>query len=378
MKAILQDKDSAVGQVLYMALELSHKTWKLGLSNGEKQRVKSIEAGDWAALRCAVSTAKVKLGCEPGCRVISCYEAGRDGFWVHRALTGEGVENHVVDSASIEVKRRRRQVKTDRVDVGSLLRLLIRFVNGERQALTSIRVPSVAEEDQRRLNRERKRLQKERSALVVRSKSLLVAHGIRLESMRQLPALLPEATAAVVGYALPPELTAELRRSYERFELVDAQLRELEREQQARVQAGETPAMKQVQQLMTLKGVSWQSSWPLVMEFFSWRDFANGKQVGACAGLTPTPFTSGDSEREQGISKAGNKRIRTLMVELAWQWLRHQPDSQLSRWYRERFGHGGKRWRRIGIVALARKLLLALWRYLETGQLPAGAVLKEA
>jgi len=239
-------------------------------------------------------------------------------------------------------------------------------------------VPSVAEEDQRRLNRERKRLQKERSALVVRSKSLLVAHGIRLESMRQLPALLPEATAAVVGYALPPELTAELRRSYERFELVDAQLRELEREQQARVQAGETPAMKQVQQLMTLKGVSWQSSWPLVMEFFSWRDFANGKQVGACAGLTPTPFTSGDSEREQGISKAGNKRIRTLMVELAWQWLRHQPDSQLSRWYRERFGHGGKRWRRIGIVALARKLLLALWRYLETGQLPAGAVLKEA
>jgi len=136
MKAILQDKDSAVGQVLYMALELSHKTWKLGLSNGEKQRVKSIEAGDWAALRCAVSTAKVKLGCEPGCRVISCYEAGRDGFWVHRALTGEGVENHVVDSASIEVKRRRRQVKTDRGDVGSLQRLLIRFVNGERQAWT--------------------------------------------------------------------------------------------------------------------------------------------------------------------------------------------------------------------------------------------------
>lgn len=378
MKAILQDKDSAVGQVLYMALELSNKTWKLGFSNGEKQRVKSITAGDWTALRAQLAEAKAKLGGRPACRVISCYEAGRDGFWVHRALTGDGVENHVVDSASIEVKRRKRQVKTDRVDVGSLRRLLLRFVNGERQALTSIRVPSVAEEDQRRLNRERKRLQKERHALSVRSQSLLLVHGIRLTSMRQLPALLPEAKAAVVGYALPPDLTAELQRTYDRFTLVDQQLKELEALQKARVEAGESRALKQVRQLMRLKGVAWQSSWPLAMEFFSWREFANDKQVGACAGLTPTPYASGESEHEQGISKAGNKRIRTLMVELAWQWLRYQPDSQLSRWYRARFGHGGKRWRRIGIVALARKLLIALWRYLETGQLPAGAVLKEA
>lgn len=359
-----------------MAMELSHTKWKLGFSNGEKQRVKTIEARDWPALEVEVVQAKAKLHCAPDCPVVSCYEAGRDGFWIHRALREAGISNYVVDSASIEVSRRRKQVKTDRVDVLALLRLLMRFVHGEKEALRTVRIPTVEEEDQRRLNRERERLLKERGAHSARVKSLLVAHGIRLDKMSDLPRLLPTAQAAVTGYELPADLKAELEREYARYELVDRQVRELERLQVERAEAQGVPAMANIQQLRLLKGVGWQSSWTLTMEFFNWRAFKNAKQLGACAGLTPTAHDSGDLRREQGISKAGNKRIRTLMVELSWLWLRYQPNSELSQWYEQRFGRGGKRMRRIGIVALARKLLIALWRYLEHGVIPEGAVLK--
>jgi transposase len=309
---------------------------------------------------------------------VSCYEAGRDGFWIHRALLEAGVENYVLDSASIEVSRRRKKVKTDRVDVVALLRLLMRYVNGEQEALHAIRVPTVEEEDQRRLNRERDRLIKERGAHSARIKSLLKLHGISLGKINDLPGLLPAAKALVVEYALPADLKRELEREYERYELVDQQIKGLEKLQIQRAEDLDKPAMQQITQLMGLKGVGWQSSWILNMEFFLWRDFRNAKQLGSCAGLTPTPYDSGDSTREQGISKAGNKRIRRLMVELSWLWLRYQPDSALSQWFERRFGQGGKRMRRIGIVALARKLLIALWRYLEHGVLPEGAVLKAA
>lgn len=376
MKTVLQHKDNATNQVLYIAFELSNKKWKLGFSNGEKMRVKTIDAGNWEALHAEIELAKTKLHCAADCRVVSCYEAGRDGFWIHRALIAEGIENHVLDSASIEVNRRKRQVKTDRVDVGALLRLLIRYINGEKQALRAIHIPTVAEEDDRRLNRERDRLLKERGAHSARIKSLLVTHGIRLAKLSDVPRLLPTAKAAVTGYELPADLKEELEREYERYVLVDRQIRRLERLQIERAESEAIPAMQNIQQLRTLKGVGWQSSWVLSMEFFNWRQFKNGKQVGACAGLTPTPYDSGDSTREQGISKAGNKRIRKLMVELSWLWLRYQPGSQLSQWFEKRFGSGGKRMRRIGIVALARKLLIALWRYLEHGVIPEGAVLK--
>jgi transposase len=378
MKAALQTKDNASGDVLYMALELSNKKWKLGFSNGEKTRIKTIDAGHWVSLIAEIEHAREKLGCSPGCRVVSCYEAGRDGFWIHRALLEAGIENYVLDSASIEVSRRRKKVKTDRVDVVALLRLLMRYVNGEKEALHAIRVPTVEEEDQRRLNRERDRLIKERGAHSARIKSLLKLHGISLGKIGDLPALLPSARALVVGYELPADLRRELEREYERYELVDQQIKGLEKLQIQRAEDLDKPAMQQITQLMGLKGVGWQSSWILNMEFFLWRDFRNSKQLGSCAGLTPTPYDSGDSTREQGISKAGNKRIRRLMVELSWLWLRYQPDSALSQWFERRFGQGGKRMRRIGIVALARKLLIALWRYLEHGVLPEGAVLKAA
>ena len=376
MKTVLQSKDTAIHPVLYMAMELSHKKWKLGFSNGKKNRIRTIDARDWPALLAEIELAKSKLSCAIDCKMLSCYEAGRDGFWIHRALIAEGIENQVLDSASIEVSRRKKQVKTDRVDVLALLRLLIRYIGGEKQALRVIRIPTVAEEDDRRLNRERERLLKERGAHRARMKSLLVTHGIVLEKLAEVPQILAKAKAAVIGYELQPDLKSELEREYQRYELVNSQVRELERLQIERAESQDIPAMQKIQHLRGLKGVCWQSSWILTMEFFNWREFKNSKQVGACAGLTPTPYDSGDKTREQGISKAGNKRIRQLMVELAWLWLRYQPDSDLSLWFERRFGSGGKRMRRIGIVALARKLLVALWRYLEHGVIPQGAVLK--
>ncbi len=377
MNAILQTNDTALSSALYMAMELSNRKWKLGFSNGEKNRIITIDAGDWPALTAAIDLAKAKLYCAPDCHVVSCYEAGRDGFWIHRALTADGIENFVLDSASIEVSRRKKKVKTDRVDVIALLRLLMRYMNGEKEALHAIRIPTVEAEDQRRLNRERDRLIKERGAHTARIKSLLVAHGIRLEKMTDLPLFLPTAKAAVTGYDLPADLKAELEREYARYDLANKQIKKLEKLQIERTEAEGVPATRNIQHLRSLKGVGWQSSWILCMEFFNWREFKNAKQVGACAGLTPTPYDSGDSTREQGISKAGNKRVRKLMVELAWLWVRYQPGSKLTLWFQKRFGSGGKRMRRIGIVALARKLLIALWRYLETGVIPEGAILKE-
>lgn len=378
MTAILQDKDTVSVKVLYMALELSNRKWKLGFHNGERHRIKTIEAGDWGALQQEIHDARKKLKLPPACRILSCYEAGRDGFWIHRALDAEGIDNRVIDSSSIEVNRRQKQAKTDRVDVLALLSLLIRYSQGEQRALHPVRIPSIAQEDARRLSRERERLIKERGAHSARIKSLFVQHGIRLERMKDCPQQIETAVIPVLGQELPPELKQELRREYQRYQLVDQQVRALEAEQHRRVEIGseDEPGLEQIRQLMYLKGVGWQSSWLLVMEFFHWRGFKNAKQLGSCAGLTPTPYNSGDSTREQGISKAGNKRIRKLMVELSWLWLRYQPDSALSRWFGQRFAGGGKRMRRIGIVALARKLLIALWRYLEQGVIPEGAVLK--
>ena len=374
MTAILQSKDSVSGAVLYMAMELSNKRWKLGFSNGERQRQVSIEAGDWDSLNDQITRAREKLRLAADCRMVSCYEAGRDGFWIHRALVDQGIENRVIDSASIEVNRRKRRAKSDRVDVKAMLRLLQRYSGGER-CLSVVRVPTVEAEDHRRLHRERERLLKERGAHSARMKSLLVAHGIRLQLDGGFLVQL-EAARGGLGYALGADLKAELIREHERYRLADEQIRGLEQEQKARAEAGVDEAMLQVKGLMQLKGVGWQSSWLLVMEFFAWRAFRNQRQVGACAGLTPTPYSSGDSEREQGISKAGNRRVRTLMIELSWLWLRYQPGSALSQWFQRRFAGGGKRMRRIGIVALARKLLIALWRYVTDGVIPEGAVLK--
>jgi transposase len=375
MTAVLKDKDTATEAILYMVLELGNKKWKVGFSDGAKQRQVTIAAGDWPALRTQIDRAREKLKLATTCRIVSCYEAGRDGFWIHRRLLEDGIENQVIDSSSIEVNRRSRRAKTDRVDVKGLLRLLMRYWQGERAVMSVVRVPTVEEEDSRRLHRERERLLKERGSHSARIKSLLVAHGLRLEIRSDFLSQLASATSAG-GYALGVDLQAELRREYERYRLVHDQIKALEAEQKLRVEEEDSDAMKQIAQLLQLKGVGWQSSWILVREFFSWRAFRNQRQLASCAGLTPTPYNSGDSEREQGISKAGNRQVRTLMIELSWMWLRYQPNSALSQWFERRFAHGGKRMRRIGIVALARKLLIALWRYVEEGLVPEGVVFK--
>jgi len=221
----------------------------------------------------------------------------------------------VIDSASIEVSRRQKKVKTDRVDVIALLRLLMRYDNGEDEALQIINAPSVEQEDERRLNRERERLIKERGAHSARIKSLFVLHGIRIDKMREVPIILPTVTASVVGYDLPKDLKAEIRREYQRYTQVNNQIKELEKLQLSRAKENNSKSVEIINRLMLLKGVGWQSSWVMGMEFFAWRRFKNRKQVASCAGLSPTPYDSGDSVREQGISKAGNKRIRKICVE---------------------------------------------------------------
>ncbi len=377
MQATTQTETQAAGQTLYMALELSNRKWKLGFSDGSKWRQRTITAGDQTAVLAEIAVAKEKFGLGEDGPGRSCYEAGRDGFWLHRWLCSVGIANDVVDSASIEVKRRARQVKTDRVDVEKLVGLLLRYHGGERKALSIVHVPSVTEEDDRRLHRERGRLLKERTQHNNRLLGLLVAQGIRLKVTADFATHLAQVRLWD-GRELPADLKAELLREWERYQMVNEQGLALEALQRERVAEASGEALAFVAQLMQLRGVGWQSAWNLVMEFFGWRTFANRREVAALAGLTPTPYDSGDRQREQGISKAGNRRVRAVMIELAWFWVRYQPQSDLSQWFARRYATGGPRMRRIGIVALARKLLIALWRYLETDLVPAGAILKPA
>ena len=374
----LQSKDNAVEGKLYMAMELSDKCWKLVFSDGgEKRRHETMEAGHRMELVEAIRKAKEKFDLSSEAKVVSCYEAGRDGFWLHRYLVTLGVENQVVDSSSIETNRRKRRAKTDRIDGVKLLTMLIRYWGGERGLWSVVRVPSVEDEEGRRLHRELASLNKERTRHRNRIRGLLVAQGLRLEPKGDFLQRL-EALTLWDGAPLPLELKGELEREYQRLSLVEAQRRALEQTRKSRLRQADTASVQRVVQLMGLRAIGPNCAWLLVMEFFAWRGFRNRRQLGACAGLTGTPYDSGGSKRDQGISKAGNRRVRAMMIEIAWLWLRYQPNSKLSRWFRERFAGGGARMRRVGIVALARRLLVALWRYLEDGMLPEGAELKAA
>jgi transposase len=377
-RVALQSKDNTVEQKLYMAMELSDKQWKLVFSDGgEKRRHETMEAGHRMELVEAIRKAKEKFGLSPEVGVVSCYEAGRDGFWLHRYLVSLGIENQVVDSSSIETNRRKRRAKTDRIDGVKLLTMLMRYWGGERGLWSVVRVPNVEDEEGRRLHRELASLNKERTRHRNRIRGLLVAQGLRLEPKGDFLQRL-EALTLWDGAPLPLELKGELEREYQRLSLVEAQRRALEKTRKSRLRQADTASVQRVVQLMGLRAIGPNCAWLLVMEFFAWRGFRNRRQLGACAGLTGTPYDSGSSKRDQGISKAGNRRVRTMMVEIAWLWLRYQPNSKLSHWFRERFAGGGARMRRVGIVALARRLLVALWRYLEDGVLPEGAELKAA
>ena len=363
---------------LWMALELSEKNWKLGFTTGpaQKPRERTVTALAQERVLDEITQAKRRLGLPEMAPVVSCYEAGREGFWLHRFLEAHGITNHVVDSSAIEVSRRQRRAKSDGLDVRKLLSMLMRYEQGERQVWQVVHVPSVEAEDQRHLHRDLATLKRERARTTARIHGLLRSQGLRVTSLTKLPEQL-DALRRWDGSPLPSGLRQRVLRVYAHHIFLSEQIAAVEAERRALLQTSTDASIDKIRQLMMLKGIGINGAWLLVMEFFGWRAFTNRREVGGLAGFTPTPYQSGESAREQGISKSGNRHVRWMTTELAWSWLRYQPDSALSVWFRERFGSGGKRLRRIGIVAVARKLLIALWRFLETGGLPEGAVLKE-
>ena len=366
------------GNILFIAFELGVDKWLLAFATqaAEKPRFRQMPARDLGRLDEEIAKAKVRFGLPADAAVRTCYEAGRDGFWLHRALIARGFDNVVVDSGSIEVKRGKKHVKADAVDAGKLLNLLCRYHAGERKVWSVVNVPSVADEDRRQLHRGLKDLQRQQTECNNRIKGLLASLGLdsavdatfreRLGTMRDWN-----------GQAVPSGMQVRILQEFTVWESLHRQIRDAANEQERRVREDQDPHVEKVRRLMGLKAIGPRSAWILVMELFAWRKIKNGKQLGALVGLTPTPYNSGASEREQGISKSGNRHVRALIVELAWLWRRWQPASALTQWYERRFASGNKRLRKVGIVALARKLLIALWRYAEHGALPEGAVTKD-
>jgi transposase len=371
-EAALQAKHTVATPALYIAFELAERKWKLAVSDGTRAPSRyTVDAGDRAAVLACLARAKSRSGRGAAVRLRSCYEAGRDGFWLHRWLLEQGIENVVVDSASIEVNRRARRAKSDRLDADKLVAMLMRYHAGERRVWSVVRVPTLEQEDARRLHRELERLTREQTAHRNRIGSLLVLHDLRPKS------------AAGRGWPrwwdrhaerLPRQLRAEIEREIARLALVKTQIKALHDSQRQQLEQNRQP---RVAQLARLRAIGPNSAWLLMAELFGWRQFGNRREVAGALGLAATPYQSGDRSLEQGIAKSGNRRARWLLIELAWSWLRYQPQSALSRWFNARFA-GSARLRRIGIVALARRLAIALWRYVEFGVIPAGAELKPA
>lgn len=366
---------------VYVAFELSKAKWQLGIvvPGVAKMSRHIVPGGDTAAVAALLARARRKAAarCAGPVRLVSCYEAGYDGFWLHRWLEQQGVENHVLDPASIEVNRRQRRAKTDRLDVEKLMRVLLAYCRGEPRVCSVARPPAVAAEDDKRRHRERARLITERGAHVNRIKALLHGQGIR--DVNPLAPRFGQRLGALVtgdGHNVPPALAREIAREHARLMLLAEQIAAVEAEIRMTMQAapaGSTAA--KAMQLTRLKSIGETTAQVLAHEVY-YRAFANRRQVGSFVGLTGTPYDSGQARREQGISKAGNPRARAALIELAWFWLVHQPESELTRWFTTRVGERKGRMRKIAIVALARKLAVALWRYLETGLVPSGAVLK--
>jgi transposase len=365
---------------VYVAFELSKAKWRLGvmLPGAEKMSRYTIAGGDLAALTARLAAARTKAArTGKPVRIVSCYEAGFDGHWLHRWLSEQGIINHEIDPASIQVNRRARRAKTDRIDLEQLMRALLAYERGEPRVCSVVHVPAVEDEDRKRRNRERGRLLKERTAHTNRIKGLLHAQGVR-DGMPLKPGFLDkiERLRSGDGRVLSEKLKQEIVREHERLCLVSKHLAALEADSRAEQRAAVLgSAEAKTVQLAQLKGIGPVGGQGLVNEVF-YRSFDNRRQVGSYFGLVGMPYDSGESRRDQGISKAGNHRARELAIELAWLWVHHQPDSELSRWFRERVRDLKGRIRRITIVALARKLMVALWRYLETGVVPTGAVLR--
>ena len=363
--------------VLYVAFELGKKDWKLAMTSGFGMQpwLRTVASGDLGAVERAIRSGRQRCGLPVTARVISCYEAGRDGFWIHRALVARGVENRVVDSASIEVNRRARRTKTDRIDALKLVMMLVRVCCGERRVFAEVRVPAAAAEAARHRSRERTALVQEQTRLRNQIGSWLATCGCRATARTRQQATWWTAVRDWADAPLPTQLQARIARAAARLALVGEQIATLDASQTATVRQAEPQSA--LARLVQLRGVATTSASVLLDEGLVWRAFQNRRQIGGLLGFAPAKYDSGESERDLGISRAGNRRLQSVMVQLGWSWVHWQRQSALTQWYQERFGRG-KRARRVGIVALARKLLIALWRYATTGVLPAGAVVKRA
>ncbi len=368
---------------IFVSIELSQKSWLVTLHSPDQDRMSrhTIGAGDHAGLLSLLERVRARAGRKLGTApcVTSCYEAGYDGFWLHRLLQAHGIESYVFDPASIAVEQRSRRAKSDRIDGEQLVRTLMAYLRGEPRVVRIVRVPSADQEDARRATRERDRLVKEQTGHTNRIKSLLRLHGFAVDNPRRQDWLAWLADQRDwQGQPVPPRALAEIEREHARLMLVRRQLAAVE---QPCAEAQATPAAVEIgrrqERLFQLKSLGPAFTTCLTGEVF-YKDFDNGRQVGSYVGLAPSPWRSGGTDREQGISKAGNPRARQKAIELAWLWVRHQPDSALTLWFRERTAKASKRIKRIAIVALARKLMVALWRFLTTGLVPTGARLKPA
>jgi transposase len=368
---------------IFVSLELSRSTWlitSLVPGGGDKMSKHSVRSGDIAELMTHLAKLRDKAHARAGASfpIIAIQEAGLDGFWVHRVLERAGIESHVVDAASILTSRRRRRAKTGRIDGEALLRTLLAYKRGEPRVCTMVRAPSPEEEDRRRLCRERKTLVAERVAHVNRIKGLLFAQGIadyaplRCNRRQRL-----EELTTGDGRSLPAHLKAQISRELNRLELTLQQLKAVEAERDALLAPEGEAAPAPVAALAGLRGIGPEFAAVLWLECF-FRSFSNRRQVAAYAGLAPTPWQSGSVDHEQGVSQSGNPKLRSSMIQLAWLWLRHQPTSALSRWFKERVKQNGGRGKKAAIVALARKLLVALWKFVSNGVVIEGAVMKAA
>ncbi len=366
------------GQTLHAALELSKNSWLLAIQfpDRDSPSLYPIRGGDTDGLMSKLDAARDRLAKVSGraSKVTLCYEAGYDGFWLARFLEQRGIDCRVMEPASLQVNRRARRVKTDRIDVESLLHTLIAWCRGERHVCSMVVIPSVEEEDLRRSHRERDRLVRERTAHINRIKGLLFGQGLRgINVKARYKSLKPADLVTGDGRPLPERLGREISRELERLALVQEQLVEIERERDLAPTPCEATERKR-HELLRLKGIGPSFSAVLAREVY-YRHFANRRQVANYIGLAPSPYDSGDSRRSQGISKAGNSLARHTIIQAAWLWIRHQPNSALTQWFRRRTEGESKRMRCVMIVALARKLAIALWRYVELGLIPEGATL---
>jgi transposase len=368
-------EDTPAQPVLYIALELSARSWRAHAScRGRGSSQKSLRS-HIGALGCEIARLRRRFGLDPSARVVTCYEASFQGFSVHRSLEQLGIENYVVDPKMLARRRQHRGkvAKTDRLDGEELLSCLVRYDrDGEERDLSWVRVPTPQQEDLRRLQRCREHLIRQRNVHAARIRSLLETVGISIRDPEGLTSEELEGLECAPGNALGPYLRFEIEKAIEQLALVKSQIGELERVRRRELEEGKSESMKKARRLQNLRGIGPNIAMTLIAEL-GWREYRNGKELGASVGLAPTPHQSGEQSLERGISKAGNRRVRRVMIEAAWLWLRWQPQSDLSRWYESRFS-GTRRGKRIGITALARKLLNALWRYWEYGVVPNRAI----